>query len=57
MATFLGGVNHMPKCLFELTHMKMKASATSKSTQFSTKVCIKLLLLLENAIKLNYGAL
>jgi len=24
MATFLGGVNHMPKCLFELTHMKMK---------------------------------
>ena len=28
--------------------------ATSKSTQLSTKVWVKLLLLLENALKLNY---
>jgi len=31
--------------------------ATSKSTQLSTKVWVKLLLLLENALNLNFGAL
>ena len=31
--------------------------ATSKSTQLSTKVWVKLLLLLENALKLNFEAL
>ena len=31
--------------------------ATSKSTQVSTKVCIKLLPLSENALKLNFEAL
>jgi len=30
---------------------------TSKSTQCSTKVWVKLLLLLENALKLNFEAL
>ena len=31
--------------------------ATSKSTQLSTKLWVKLLLLLENALKLNFEAL
>jgi len=31
--------------------------ATSKSTQLSTEVWVKLLLLLENALKLNFEAL
>ena len=31
--------------------------ATSKSTQLSTKIWVKLLLLLENALKLNFEAL
>jgi len=31
--------------------------ATSKSTQLSTKIRVKLLLLLENALKLNFEAL
>ena len=31
--------------------------ATSKSTQLPTKVWVKLLLLLENALKLNFEAL
>ena len=31
--------------------------ATSKSTQLSTKVWVKLLLLLENALKLNVEAI
>jgi len=31
--------------------------ATSKSTQLSTKVWVKLLLLLENALKINFKAL
>ena len=31
--------------------------ATSKSTQLSTKIWVKLLLLLENTLKLNFEAL
>ena len=37
--------------------MGMDKWATSKSTQLSTKVWVKLLLLLENAFKLNFEAL
>jgi len=36
-----------------LQTMKMDKWATSKSTQLSTKIWVKLLLLLENALKLN----
>ena len=36
-----------------LRTMSMDKRTTSKSTQLSTKVWVKLLLLLENAIKLN----
>jgi len=37
--------------------MTMDKWATSKSTQLSTKGWVKLLLLLENALKLNFEAL
>jgi len=37
--------------------MNMDKWATSKSTQLSTKIWVKLLLLLENALKLNVEAL
>jgi len=40
-----------------LRTMSMDKWATSKSTQLSTKVWVKLLLLLENALKLNFEAL
>ena len=40
-----------------LQTMSMDKWATSKSTQLSTKVWVKLLLLLENALKLNFEAL
>jgi len=40
-----------------LRTMSMDKWVTSKSTQFSTKVWVKLLLLLENALKLNFEAL
>ena len=40
-----------------LQTMSIDKWATSKSTQLSTKVCVKLLLLFENALKLNFEAL
>ena len=40
-----------------LQTMTMDKWATSKSTQLSTKLWVKLLLLLENALKLNFEAL
>jgi len=40
-----------------LQTMCMDKWATSKSTQLSTKVWVKPLLLLENALKLNFEAL
>ena len=40
-----------------LRTMSMDKWATSKSIQLSTKIWVKLLLLLENAIKLNIEAL
>ena len=40
-----------------LRTMSMDKWATSKSTQLSTKVWVKLLLLLEYALKLNFEAL
>ena len=40
-----------------LQTMNMDKWATSKSTQLSTKIWVKLLLLLENALKLNFEAL
>jgi len=40
-----------------LQTMNMDKWATSRSTQLSTKIWVKLLLLLENALKLNFEAL
>ena len=40
-----------------LRTVSMDKWATSKSTQLSTKIWVKLLLLLENALKLNFEAL
>jgi len=40
-----------------LQTMRTDKWATLKSTQLSTKLCVKLLLLFENAVKLDFEAL